>query len=99
GTGDPGDPHQLIQRDVEADVLQVVHAGAAHLDRGGRGHAGCAHAVTLLGWVPGGATARSATLEGDLRTGVRDGAVAVAGGGVLRRRQHAGRSVLQGAVE
>lgn len=29
--------HQGIQRDVDVDVLQVVHAGAAHLDRCGRG--------------------------------------------------------------
>jgi hypothetical protein len=36
-TGDAGDGDEGIQRHVDVDVLQVVHAGAAHLDRCGRG--------------------------------------------------------------
>jgi hypothetical protein len=36
-TGDAGDGDEGVQGHVDVDVLQVVHAGAAHLDRCGRG--------------------------------------------------------------
>jgi hypothetical protein len=39
GPGQPGDHHQLVARDVHADVLEVVLAGAANLDELLLGHA------------------------------------------------------------